>query len=236
MYYVTTKEMAKLDKLAVKNGLEIRQMMELAGWHMLSLVRQLRTSNKAKITIVCGKGNKGGDGLSAARHLVNFGYKVSVILMAKNISKDSNHQLKMLKKMKVPITVYPSSKSLAKKEILNSKIIIDALIGYNLKGAPQGIFAETVKLINQAKGNVFAFDLPTGLEPNTGQCYEPCVQTDITLCLSTPKKCFKYKDAQKISGKILIADIGMPKFLYDQIKRNSRPKFEQSNNTFVLVP
>ena len=98
--------MEQLDKLAVQNGLEIRQMMELAGWHMISLFNILRISRQSPIVVIVGKGNKGGDGLSAARHLANYGWEVSVILLSKIISADALHHLSLLKKMRVPIIVY----------------------------------------------------------------------------------------------------------------------------------
>jgi len=59
MYYATIKEMERLDALAVENGLEIRQMMELAGWHMVRVFRKLGIPQKAKVTVVCGKEIKG---------------------------------------------------------------------------------------------------------------------------------------------------------------------------------
>lgn len=104
MYYSTAKEMEKLDKFAVSNGLNIGQMMELAGWHMVEVFRQLKISKSKKIAIVCGTGNKGGDGLSAARHLYNYGYrKISVILISSKIKDDPKHHLNLLKKMKIPV-------------------------------------------------------------------------------------------------------------------------------------
>ena len=91
MYYATAKEMERVDELAVQNGLAIEQMMELAGAHILSIFEKLDIDKDQKTVIVCGKGNKGGDGLSAARHLINHGWDVSVVLVSEDIKPDPMH-------------------------------------------------------------------------------------------------------------------------------------------------
>ena len=233
MYYATAKEMARLDDLAIKNGLEIRQMMELAGWHMLVLFRHLKISQKSRITIVCGKGNQAGDGLCAARHLFNYGYRVNIILLSKTLTPDAAHHLRLIKKMYLPIVCYLNNKTKAKKIINNSDILIDALIGYNLSGAPRGDFKEIVELMNQTKKKIIAYDIPTGLDSTTGECFLPCIKTWITLSLGLSKKAFTKKYAQKYCGKIYIADIGIPKFIYNKIAANCRPPFEKYKDGLV---
>jgi len=233
MYYVTKKEIAKLDKLAVKNGLEIRQMMELAGWQMISLFKKLKIPQAAGIVIVCGKGNKGGDGLSAARHLVNNGWKVSVVLLLKNLKDDPKHHLKLLKKMNVPVILYSKNKAQAQRVIKNSKVLIDALIGYNLKGAPRGLFGEVIKFMNNTRNKIIAYDLPSGVNTTSGQCLSPCIKAYATLSLAIPKRAFNYKQSRSVCGKIFVADIGIPKFLYNKVHLRSRPSFEKYNSGLV---
>lgn len=223
MYYSTSKEMEKLDILAVKNGLEIRQMMELAGHHMIEVFQRLKINKNKKITIVCGTGNKGGDGLSAARHLYNYGYKkMSIILVSSKIKNDSKHHLNLLKKMKIPIYIYTKK---ANALIKKSDILIDSLIGYHLDGPPRGKFEELIEVINEAKKKIISYDLPSGMSAE-GQCLGICIKAYATLTLALPKKIFKIKQGKKMSGKIFLADIGIPAFLYDKIKKNSRPKFK----------
>ena len=235
MYYFTTKEIAKLDELAVKNGLEIRQMMELAGWQMITLFKKLKISKAAGIVIVCGKGNKGGDGLSAARHLVNNGWKVSVVLLSKDLKEDPKHHLKLLKKMGVSVILYSQNKSRARRVIKNGKILIDALIGYNLKGAPRGLFGEVIEFMNSTGNKIIAYDLPSGVDATNGQCLTPCINAYATLSLAIPKRAFNYKQSRSVCGIIFIADIGIPKNLYNKIHPGSRPFFEKYNNGLVSL-
>lgn len=228
--------MERLDILAVKSGLLIRQMMELAGFHIVEVFKRLKIQKSAKIVIVVGKGNKGGDGLSAARHLVNNGWrKVSVVMLSGVVSKDSAHHWKLLKKMKVPIIIYGGNKKKAQSMMLSANVIIDALIGYHLQGAPRGIFKEVIEFVNKAKKKVIAYDIPSGIEAATGKCHEPCIKARATLTLALPKRAFKKKEAKTMSGKIFLGDIGIPGFLYDKIKLNSRPAFDQSPSSLITL-
>lgn len=222
--------MEKLDILAVKNGLEIKQMMELAGFHMVEVFRKLKISRNKKITIICGTGNKGGDGLSAARHLYNYGYKkIFIILVSSKIKDDPKHHLNLLKKMKIPIYIYTKKADVLIKK---SDILIDSLIGYHLDGNVRGKFAELIEIMNRSKKKIISYDLPSGIDATTGKCLGICIKAYATLTLALPKKIFKTKEGRKMSGKVFLADIGIPTFLYDKIKpclpagrKNSRPEF-----------
>lgn len=226
MCYADSEEMAKLDKLAVERGLSIRQMMELAGWHMLGVFTDLKISKKNKILIVCGKGNKGGDGLSCARHLSNFGYDVEIILMEKEISADANHHLKLLRYMNISINYYEQVKDQIEDRIQDADVFVDALIGYSLKGSPRGDYGDLIMKLNESGKKIISYDIPTGIEASTGRCNEPFVRAFSTLTLALPKKAFKEEKARVFTGKLFLGDIGIPGFLYDQILEASRPRFE----------
>lgn len=223
MQYFNFEEIQKLDDLAVENGLEIRQMMELAGWRMIELLRVLRI-NKKKVCIVCGKGNKAGDGLAAARHLVNNGWIVEVILLSRDLSVDAGHQLKLLKRMEV--SIFDFSDDRMRESLERSYIVIDALIGYNLQGAPRDNFAKAIDFINRSGKVVISYDLSSGLDPTTGKCPDVCVKANITLTLAVPKKAFEREEGLTRSGDIYVGDIGIPEFIYNQVRSNSRPNFK----------
>ncbi|PIS04881.1 MAG: NAD(P)H-hydrate epimerase [Candidatus Buchananbacteria bacterium CG10_big_fil_rev_8_21_14_0_10_42_9] len=234
MQFTTAKQMERLDELAVANGLEIRQMMELAGWHMVELFRTLKIKKTARVVAVAGKGNKGGDALSAARHLVNHGYKnVAVVLISSKLKPDPLHHLRLLKKMKTP-TISWTEGAEAKSAISKGDVIIDGLIGYHLDGAPRGVFAKAIQSINQSKATVIAYDLPSGLHATTGKCYEPCVKSLATLTLAAPKKCFRTLTGKRHSGKVFIGDIGIPLFLYRQVIKNYKPIFKPGSGLVQL--
>jgi len=231
MLYGTEKQMEKIDILAVKHGLQIRQMMELAGWHMVEVFNRLKIAKDKHITIIVGKGNKGGDGLCAARHLINNGWKkASVVLISKKMTEGAEHHLRLLQKMKVNIVFFPRAKQQAIKKIAGADYLIDSLIGYHLQGSPRGDFKILIELMNAVPGKIIAYDIPSGLDSTSGKCLEPTIRAFCTLTLALPKKAFKTKAGQRMSGKIFLGDIGIPDFLYNMIKPGSRPRFEKGRN------
>jgi len=225
MYYASEKEIEKLDDLAVVNGLQIRQMMELAGWQMVTLFNILKLAKNEKVVIVCGKGNKAGDGLSAARHLINHGYQAKVILVDTNLKPDPKHHLELLAKMGGQIISYKSDRVKAEKLITEADVIIDALIGYHLQDNPRSRYAAVINFINNLNKKVIAYDIPTGIDATTGKCRQPCINSWVTLTLAIPKRAVLNKAAKKMSGRVYLADIGIPGFLYDKVAENSRPNF-----------
>lgn len=235
MYYGSKKEMERMDVLAVRYGLEIQQMMELAGFHMVEVFRLLRIQGKKKIVIVVGKGNKGGDGLCAARHLVNRGWNVTIVLISQQMSSDAAHQLVLLKKMGAPIVMYTRQKRKAMNLIGKADYLIDSLIGYHLRGAPRGDFKFLIELMNAVPAKIIAYDLPSGLDATTGECLEPTIRAYTTLSLALPKRAFQKKAGKTVSGKVFVGDIGIPRFIYEKVKKNSMPKFSKTHDGLLAV-
>lgn len=210
MKYLTRKQIKKIDDLAVRNGLEVRQMMELAGWHMLNVFSELRIQKNKKILVAAGIGNNGGDALCAARHLYNNGYKNLHVLLAKaSLRSDAFHQLRIVRKMKIPTKLWN------KRIILKDYgVIIDGLIGYQLRGNPKKPYDAIIKAINESKAKVISYDIASGLEATSGKAFDPCVFADATLTLHAPKKGLNTREGKKISGRVFIGDLGIPESFY----------------------
>ena len=171
MKYLTSKEMALVDKLVVeKYNVAILQMMENAGSNFARFVSRLKPK---QVIVFFGKGNNGGDGLCAARHLAIYGIKVTLIQASKDLNENAIHQLLTLRKMGIT----PSKSFKAKK----GDVIIDSLLGYNIRGKPKEPIAELIRVINFTKSKgikVVSFDIPSGMNPDTGKKYDPCVNAD----------------------------------------------------------
>lgn len=190
---------------------------------MQSLFQKLGISKEKQIVIVCGTGNKGGNGLAATRHLYNNGYRnIKVVLVATDIKEAPQQHLTLLKHMDIPITLGEDGV----QKITKAEVCIDALIGYNLNGAPRGLSKLFVDAMNASSAGVFSFDIPTGLDATTGECYESCIRADYTLTLALPKKGFLSPEGKEKSGDIYVADLGIPAYLYNEIEEGSRPQFE----------
>lgn len=207
--YISAKKMALIDKLQVEQmGIGIMQMMEIAGLDVALLAKKM--SKGKKIAVLCGKGNNGGDGIVAARHLTNFGFEPTLIFpfsprVLKGIPK---HQLGIARKMKIPIINSSKQRSRANGAIQKSDLIIDCLIGYNLKGNPRGEFAKLIETANDSEKKILACDVPSGLDASTGKAFTPCIKANATIALTLPKT--GLRKGKKFAGTIYVGYLTVP--------------------------
>ncbi|MCH8821720.1 NAD(P)H-hydrate epimerase [Patescibacteria group bacterium] len=207
---VTAKEMAKLDQIAIEDfGIDLLQMMERAGSHLATLCAQFLGRN-GKILVLAGSGHNGGGGLVAAKHLYTKGFRVSVYLTSNNLKPTTNHQLIMLKKLNVKIL--SELPNLSKFDLL-----VDALLGYNIKGEVKGLIKSVIEAINSNKVKTISLDLPSGLNPDTGQPNGISVKSYATLTLATPKVGLLKPVSKRYVGKLYLADIGIPKEIFKKL-------------------
>ena len=215
--YITKQQMTEVDRLMInKYKISVTQMMELAGFNTAVLTQRLLATAKTSsiknknITIIAGKGNNGGDGICAARYLYNWGAKVTLFLVTDDLKKEPLHHLQIAKKTNIDIIKsFPQLQSALK----SSDIIIDALLGYNLKGDPRGRFARAIETMNTSKKTILSIDIPSG-QSAEGLCSEPCTQATYTICLSLPKI-----GARKGNfGDTYVADMGVLPEVYKDMK------------------
>lgn len=227
---LSVEQMRQVDRLMVEDfGITIPQMMEIAGYSIAQLTRQLLNGDvKGKAIIAAsGVGNNGGDALVAARYLTNWGANVFVSLT--NIDKlheMPRKQLQTLKKMGVG---YLQIGKESEKYWLNSDYIIDGIIGYNLKNNPRGDAAKLIKKINSSRKPVLSVDVPSGLDAQTGEAKDPCIKATATIALSLPKVGSVKPQAQKFVGKLFVSDMSVPKLLYSKIGIREQNIFSKSN-------
>ena len=133
---LTTQQMIEVDRLMMEEyNMTLLQMMENAGRNLALLAKRLLDGDivDRPIVVLAGRGNNGGGGLAAARHLLNWGAWVQVVLTAEPASylDAPAHQLAILQKMGAPLAWAEEGWELPPADLL-----IDALIGYGLRGAP----------------------------------------------------------------------------------------------------
>jgi NAD(P)H-hydrate epimerase len=97
----------------------------------------------------------------------------------------------------------------AENIIRSSSLIVDALIGYSLKGPPHGQVAHYINIANQSNVPVLSLDLPSGMNATTGETAGDCIEADMTLTLALPKT-----GLRAIDHTLYLADIGIPRQLY----------------------
>ena len=208
MSEVTAAEMKRLEQQADAVGLSYRQMMENAGAAAAALA--LRAWPGAKSAAVfCGKGNNGGDGFVAARHLANAGLAVRLYLVeGEPVTTDAIYNCGLAREMGLPVLAADALDEPEQADFLqNADIILDGVYGTGFHGTlrPEGLAA--ARWMNEAPGRVLALDLPSGLEADSGTAAEGTVQADLTVTFHVAKPCHRLAAAQ--CGRVEVADIGI---------------------------
>ncbi|NMB13132.1 MAG: NAD(P)H-hydrate dehydratase [Firmicutes bacterium] len=215
MRLLTAAEMRAVDARVIEEiGISSMILMENAGRQVAEVAATfLQAAQGQKVSIIAGKGNNGGDGLVAARYLHNLGYKVRVFLLARatELTGDGLANYEICKQLGIDLQEV-DEKYLPKLRFCLSltDLIIDALLGTGLKGAPQGLMAQTIELINDVEKTVLAVDVPSGLDASNGAASGACIRADLTVTLAAPKVgLFTYPGADRV-GQVYVANIGIP--------------------------
>ena len=182
-------------------------MMENAAHAVVRGVEEVLGSDLRgkKIAIFCGKGNNGGDGITASRRLAARGANVVVVLAGEPTAKEAKYNYELLKKcISVEIRHFPADLPWDKPDA-----IVDALLGTGVRGAPRGAVAEAIEVVNgfaERGVPVIAVDVPSGLNPITGEAPGAVVRASLTVTFHGMKPGLK----PEFCGKILVAEVGAP--------------------------
>lgn len=211
---LTTAQMIEVDRVMIDEyHIELIQMMENAGRGFAELARRQigKTVKGRSVAVLCGNGNNGGGGMTAARRLYNWGADVTVSLTksADEFRGVPAHQLDILQRMKIPIITPASFSDLGPVDL-----ILDAIIGYSLNGAPRGAAADLILWANNQKVPILALDTPSGLDATTGVVHDPTIRAAATLTLALPKQGLLNPEVKDFIGDLYLADISVPPELY----------------------
>lgn len=214
--------MREFDQQAIKKcAIPSLVLMENAGRSIAEVMAEaIEDLEEAHVVIVAGKGNNGGDGLCAARHLMNMGTSVEVFVVSgeKRLSKETESQAKILKNSGVEISYITSSQKIAKLEeaLLEADVVLDALLGIGVKGTVHGLLEPAIEAINTSGALVVAVDLPSGVDADNGYVEGVAVLADFTITLEYPKAgLFLYPGAE-YAGEVVVTPIGYP----DSLKKS----------------
>ena len=219
---VTAEEMEDVDRVAVETvGLQLLQMMENAGrilaWH----TRDVR-GNGQPVVIVAGNGGNGGGGMACARHLVNRSIPVRVLLdrAPEDLTGVAAHQHRILEKMGLPISSAPDRLARNGEPV----VVVDSLIGYGLEDAVRPGTAKYIERINAKSGPTVSLDVPSGIDATTGEIRGIAVTPDRTVTLALPKT-----GLASLSGDLYVADISIPRTVYDQLDIEYESPFDEQD-------
>jgi NAD(P)H-hydrate epimerase len=210
-------EARALDRRAIEEcGIPGAVLMENAGRGMADLLRTL--SIHGTVVICCGPGNNGGDGLVMARHLDNAGIRVRVLLFAppEKLTGDAALNYRILCNSGMPPEVVdPAGPDEMKRrgELALANWIVDALFGSGQSGPVRPPYDRVVDAINASGAKVFAVDIPTGLDADTGLPQGATVRAHHTATVVAPKKGFARPEAREWLGEVHVIDLGIPRRL-----------------------
>jgi len=211
MKLVTTEQMRSLDRAAIDDyGIPGVVLMENAGRAMAEAAAQM-LDGSGRVIVVCGRGNNGGDGFVAARHLSNRSVPVEVYLLAAvdDLEGDAATNCHIAQRMKVPIFENPDQATI-EAAVNSANLVIDAILGTGISGEVHGAAREAIEAINQSTAPVVAVDIPSGISGDTGQVMGVAVRADRTLTFGLPKighYCYPGRDH---CGEIELVDISLP--------------------------
>lgn len=217
---LTCQEIRELDILAIEHvGVPGIVLMENASRAVAECVfAALLNPQKSRVLILCGPGNNGGDGFAVARHLRNAGVKVTVVLAAprEKSTGDAGLNLAIYERMEGDLldATDESQRAQVCELALTADVIVDALLGTGSKGAPRGVIGELINCANDAlHARRVAVDIPSGLDADTGKANNPCFRADATVTFVAPKIGFAGSAALDALGRLVVADIGVPRDL-----------------------
>lgn len=236
MYKIlSVEQMRKLDEITInETGINGLVLMENAGKAVVEYITQCITAidwekiknSKKPITIICGKGNNGGDGFVIARQFININIDVNIILLGNenNLSGDAKTNFSILKKMEVEYHTVLSNEDLnnkIKSLLSHSKIIIDAIFGTGFQGEIRGYIKDIIDYTNSLINIVkVAVDVPSGILCNSNKIPKTYFHADYTLTLGLPKLSFVLEPVCHYIGKFAIKNITFPQNKIDSLNSN----------------
>jgi NAD(P)H-hydrate epimerase len=230
---VTREKMRQLDRLMIEEfGIQLLQMMENAGLGLADLVRRYlgEPLEGRRVAVLSGLGNNGGGGLTAARRLSAWGADVEVVLAApaEEYRDVPALQLGILQQMRVPIQRFDGA-------LPDHEILVDAVIGYSLEGAPRGSARELIAAANGSSAPVISLDVPSGVDVDSGEAPGEAVRATATLTLALAKVGLLQSKARAYVGDLYLADISVPPDLYSKLGLSVPPLFAEGPLVMIIT-
>lgn len=226
MHVVSREEMQNIDQYTITHiGLGGPVLMENAGRAVYAAIEPELTPGK-QVMVIIGKGNNGGDGFVVARLLMDSEVCVSTWLVAdpQKITGDAAYHMNAYLTCGGTIFQVKDDPKRFARQLERSELIVDALLGTGVHGAPYPEYGEVIKQINHSSAEVVSIDLPSGVPANGESFTHPAVAADRTLTLECPKLAQFVLPAARSFGAVQVLPIGIPSIAYREsgIRRDLR--------------
>jgi NAD(P)H-hydrate epimerase len=204
---LTREQSREMDRISMQElGIPGIVLMENAARGIAQVALRRLDGRPGPVSVVCGPGNNGGDGLAAARHLANAGADVRIHLVVppeayRDGSEPAVH-LAVARAMGLPLS--------EGVDLEGAALILDGIFGTGLVRQVRSPFGAAIQAINDAPGAVLAIDLPSGLDANTGEILGVAVRADATATMGAKKAGFALGAGPDLVGEVEVIDIGIP--------------------------
>lgn len=215
MKLVTAAQMQTLDRRTITEAhVPSSTLMERAGQGVVSQLEEQYGPIRGKtVTIFCGKGNNGGDGLVVARLLRRRHALVHVFMLAPltDLSRDAAVMYRRLVRLAGRSSIKPwRSGDQARSLLASSDFVIDALLGTGISSEVSGPYREAIDLINEVHQPIIAVDIPSGIHADSGAIMGRAVRAAMTVTFGLPKLGLVVGSGIDHAGTVRIVDIGIP--------------------------
>jgi len=198
--------MRAADRWAIdERGIPSLQLMEAAGAAVAEAAAEVASAGPARV--VCGKGNNGGDGLVAARHLARIGFEVETLLLwpADELSPDAAANLRQLEGGGRDVAAAEVAAALA-----GSGVVVDAIFGTGFAGAARAPADSAIEAINCCGAPVVAADIASGVDAASGEAAGATVDAGVTVTFHAAKLGHWIEPGKERTGELRVAPIGIP--------------------------
>lgn len=221
VYLVNARQMREMDRFAIEEvGIPSIVLMETAGQAVAQEVA--KRYPKAKVTVVAGPGNNGGDAFVAARHLSNRGFAVQTWFFGaeEKMTEDAKTACRSLVQSRYPVQKATFDRWEAFcSDLRGADVIVDGLIGVGIKGAPREEAERAIQAMNAQKGDgvIIAVDIPSGVNADNGEARGAAVTADVTITFACPRWGHFLFPGSDYRGELVVRDIGIPEWVGEEL-------------------
>lgn len=211
-YIADAKEAKEIDGISIRQiGIPSFVLMERAAMKVADCVYRIMDHEHGKVLAICGMGNNGGDGVAAARILMERGCQVELAYIGnkEHASEEMMTQMEIASKLSIPI-----ADSL---EMEKYDVIIDAIFGIGLSREIKGEYHKMIQQINQSGAHVVSVDIPSGVDATTGKVFGIAVKADDTVTFGVNKRGLVLFPGAQYAGKVHVEEIGFPKKALEEV-------------------
>ncbi len=208
---LTPAEAGVLDRESQGRGIAPATLMERAGREVARAAAALAGGRYGRrAVIVCGKGNNGGDGFVAARHLSRWGMRATVVMLDGPEELREPAATNFARLSEAGVRVRPFTAAALQREMARADVAVDAIFGTGFRGVPDGAWGEAIRLLNDAPLPIVAVDIPSGVNGETGAVGGDAVRADVTITFGAAKCGDVLLPGAEFAGLVEVADIGFP--------------------------